>query len=381
MAKLSYYVFGAHSRGQTTRIYLKILYPEWTFLGYLYANDEKNPDSIDGEEVNFLPEKSGLNLDARVYIGTRGVYHGQVRKLLEDYGFKDIMPVDMELDIELRNKFIPGYFRARGRSFIRLEELISCDSRGNGRSEKGNHSGVIVGTEIPTDNTKIYVVRSAVDAPLTDDVPLQSYEAFIQAGRAIAGKAIDDCDFFDNTGENISERNRQMCELTAMYWIWKNSDSDIVGLEHYRRRFILSEDWESVFVDDKADVILPVPLFVNPSLRGNYYLRHDENAWNAMMDAMYSVHPECAEEAKAFFENTGCYSPCNMLITRKDVFDKLCEWLFPILFATMDNSGTLNDSYQNRYPGFLSERLISFYFFYREKELKVVYADKTFLGA
>ena len=43
----------------------------------------------------------------------------------------------------------------------------------------------------------------------------------------------------DNTGDNISVKNHQLNELTAIYWAWKNYDKlenpDYIGLMHYRR--------------------------------------------------------------------------------------------------------------------------------------------------
>lgn len=39
----------------------------------------------------------------------------------------------------------------------------------------------------------------------------------------------------DNEGDNISFKNNNYCELTAMYWAWKNLSCDIIGINHYRR--------------------------------------------------------------------------------------------------------------------------------------------------
>lgn len=41
----------------------------------------------------------------------------------------------------------------------------------------------------------------------------------------------------DSTGDNISAKNPMYCELTGLYWAWKNLSCDYIGLVHYSRYF------------------------------------------------------------------------------------------------------------------------------------------------
>lgn len=45
----------------------------------------------------------------------------------------------------------------------------------------------------------------------------------------------------DNTGDNISSKNKYYCELSTQYWVWKNIDSEYYGFCHYRRYLSMSD--------------------------------------------------------------------------------------------------------------------------------------------
>ena len=58
----------------------------------------------------------------------------------------------------------------------------------------------------------------------------------IQVGKALS--SVDLGITGDDTGDNISGKNPSYCELTGLYWAWKNlKDTDVIGLCHYRRYF------------------------------------------------------------------------------------------------------------------------------------------------
>ena len=49
------------------------------------------------------------------------------------------------------------------------------------------------------------------------------------------------------------------------------------------------------------------------------------------------------------------------MICKKAFLDSYCKWLFPILFRVEELVGSKWDVYQERYPGFLAERLFTLF--------------------
>ena len=225
---------------------------------------------------------------------------------------------------------------------------------------------------------RIYVASSIYDKAIKGKgYNLMKDETVLQVGSALTDKRIYSGVMTDDTGENISEKNQQYCELTGLYWIWKNAKEDYVGLVQYRRHFLLPENWLERMMANDIDVILPVPLYVVPCLSKNYRERHVASDWDFLMEYIQKNLSTEYDMATEFF-NGGLYSPCNMLIAKKRVLDELCSWLFPILDAVTMHIGKKEDKYQNRHPGFISERLMTYFFEGRKHRYNIVYANKSF---
>ncbi len=149
-------------------------------------------------------------------------------------------------------------------------------------------------------------------------------------------------------------------------------------MSHYRRHFILPDNWQDIMYTNDIDVILPVPTFVYPNIRENYKERHDPSDWEYMMYYLEQNYPNDFNEAEEVFSKN-LYFPCNMFIVRRKILDDLCSWMFPIIDAVVKHGGVKEDTYLNRYPGFISERLITLYFFRKSINYHIVYADKNFI--
>lgn len=356
------YIFGAQSRAKTLTGYIHELYPHIEIMAYLVDDVSENENSILGVPVCALSDVL-LKKNSPILIATKGVFHKDIFNRLLELQFSEIVPITVDIDNYFRNEYVKKIYEKQKIKFIKIDDIFvdCCKSHQTGG---------------------IYVAKSIYDKPLETEYQMPCYEKAIQVGAALTEKRLMDFSgrylLLDNVGDNISDKNRQYSELTALYWIWKHLDADILGLVHYRRHFILPENWMEIMYQEKIDVILPVPTCVLPSISENYRERHDASDWDYLLKYLSENCMEYFMYVSDVFDGT-LYYPCNMLIAKKDVLNELCEWMFPILDAVVNHGGNKEDIYQNRYAGFISERLITLFFRAHQDRYKIVYADRIFL--
>lgn len=203
-------------------------------------------------------------------------------------------------------------------------------------------------------DTRIYVMTHKEIAELPEDIYLP-----LHVGRE--GK--DDLGYLgDNTGEQISGKNPYYCELTGMYWLWKNVSCDVIGICHYRRFFL--RDGQLLKKDEIEQLIERYPIIIPNSrcvteknVYEHYGKRHNAKDLDLCREVIAEKYPAYIS-AYDYAMDTMLISMANMWITRKDIYDRYCQWLFDILFEVekrLDMTGY--DEYQKRVMGFLSERL------------------------
>lgn len=199
----------------------------------------------------------------------------------------------------------------------------------------------------------------------------------------------------DDIGDNISHLNPYFSELTGLYWAWKNLSVDYLGLVHYRRYFAKDKvkytpeaPIDSLVLNEAAlkdlldqyDIIVPKKRhYYIETLYSHYANTLDGNHLNICRDILTDIHPSYLKAFDRVMHQRSGYM-FNMFVTKKDISDEYCEWLFPILENLYRKVDVKNLSpFHQRLFGRVSEILWNVWLAeqnYLIKEIPFVYLDK-----
>lgn len=185
----------------------------------------------------------------------------------------------------------------------------------------------------------------------------------------------------DAVGDNISKKNSNYCELTAIYWIWKNYElPDYIGICHYRRYFVeglFSKIYKIEKIEkimQKYDTILPHKVKEEPDIWGYFC-----NSISGYEKDLISLEKLIKEEYNDYYDSfekvmhSKSCSFCNMAVMKKKDFCDYCSWLFECLEKYekyVDLTGYTKQ--QQRIYGFMSEFLLNVWLLKNDKKIKYV---------
>ena len=196
----------------------------------------------------------------------------------------------------------------------------------------------------------------------------------IHVGKALASQSLPYVG--DNSGEHISQKNPHYCELTALYWAWKNLSADAIGIAHYRRHFSIrkpllpgkdkfacilnSTEVESLL--QQYDILLPKPRNYYIETNYSHYVHaHPAESIDLTKEIIRQQFPDYLPAFKDVMNRSKAHM-FNMFIMKKEIFDAYCTWLFSILFSLEDQLDISSyDAYNQRIFGFVSELLLDVY--------------------
>lgn len=225
----------------------------------------------------------------------------------------------------------------------------------------------------------------------------------------------------DDTGENISAKNRNYCEATILYWMWQNYEKlgnpDYIGFLQYRRHWVLNERYLSVHQPDFYNLIwnecfsndyqYKIGLTedsiyrelndcdgifcVNDTQKSIYSYKNEHHSqdikyWDKTLEIIEKEHSKYAEAAKYYNEGSfHAWSNC-FVMTRDDFFE-YCEFLFDVL-NKIDNFASIEydtmTAEQMRVPAYVSETMLGIFWKYKElqgkkfKSYPLTYIKKPF---
>jgi len=202
----------------------------------------------------------------------------------------------------------------------------------------------------------------------------------------------------DNIGDNISLKNPSYCELTGLYWAWKNLKCDYLGIAHYRRHFSVKSYWfrfkhttmECILTSEELNSLIPRYKILVPqkrryyieSLHSHYEHTHYKEHLDITREIILQVYPDYLNEYDKVMKQSYGHM-FNMYIMEKELSDLYCEWLFNVLFELEKrvDSSELSD-FQGRFYGRVSEILFNVWLMHQcslgceYKEIPYIHIEK-----
>lgn len=229
----------------------------------------------------------------------------------------------------------------------------------------------------------MYMAKFYKDKSLTSGFDVPTWITPIQVGATLCKERV--ADVLDCEGDNISPKNVNYSELTALYWMWKNrlvskssDDKEYYGLVHYRRILDLSGDDILRLEDNDIDVVLPFPMPYEPNIEAHHERYLADADWKALLQALQELQPSYAERFPEILKQRYLYN-YNIVLARKDVLADYCEWLFPVLERTEQLSEPKGCDRSDRYIGYMGETLCTLYFMVNKDKLNITHAGCRFL--
>lgn len=173
----------------------------------------------------------------------------------------------------------------------------------------------------------------------------------------------------DDEGENISAKNPNYNELTAVYWAWKNlKDVDAIGLVHYRRLFFDSKPYNlnNVISIENVEKLLTKYNVILPKKR-NYYIEtnyshyihaHHQEPLDKTREIIKMNYPPYLSKYDQVMKRRKAHM-FNMFIMKRDAFESYCTFIFGVLGKLEKKVNLTEYSVQEkRVFGYISELLM-----------------------
>lgn len=193
----------------------------------------------------------------------------------------------------------------------------------------------------------------------------------------------------DDVGDNISEKNPYYCELTGLYWAWKNLDADYLGLVHYRRHFS-TKPWpvrlwkgkENCILTDRevhrllktTDIILPKKrYYLIESVYEHYCHTHYPEPMDETREIICEKYPDMIPAFDQVMNSKSAHM-FNVFLMKRELSDEYCEFMFDVLKELEGRVDiTYYNSFQARVYGRISELLLDVWILYKGYSYKEIY--------